>query len=260
MANRWSELAYTHVDNFTGYMARAVEHVHRLVPKGGRLLDVPAGNGLVSDRLRDLDFDVVSADINGERPEYVAFDMAERFPFDDASLDGVLCLEGIEHMVNPVALLGELMRILRPGGILVVTTPNLMCMYSRLHFLVHGTPYQFKPSQQRPVPPGVLEDRGHIAPMGYLQLRYLIEHFGGRVVAVDGDKIKRKMLMPIYLPLLALSWLASFGEAYRQEKRWPNAGLPEIRRHVLSRPLLFGRSLVLVAEAGVSAGARESGR
>ncbi len=248
MANRWSELPYTHVDNFTIYMALAVEHMRTLAPAGGRVLDVPAGNGLVSDRLRESGFEVVSADINGERPDYVAFDMAGRFPFDDATFDGVLCLEGIEHMVDPVALLAEMMRILRPGGILVITTPNLMCMYSRLHFVLHGTPYQFKPSQQRPVPAGVMEDRGHIAPMGYLQLRYLIEHFGGRVVAVDGDRIKRKILMPLYLPLIALAWLASFGEAYRQEKRWPNPGLPEIRRHVFGRALLFGRSLVLVAQ------------
>jgi len=248
MANRWSELPYTHVGNFTGYMAKSVEQIRNRVRPGGRILDVPAGNGLVTDRLREAAFDVVSADINGERPDYVAFDMAGRFPFDDASFDGVLCLEGIEHMVDPTALLSELMRILRPGGILIITTPNLMCMFSRLHFLIHGTPYQFKPSQQRPVPPDVMEDRGHIAPMSYLQLRYLIEHFGGRVVAVDGDKIKRKVLMPIYLPLIAFAWLASFGEAYRQEKRWPNPGLPEIRRHVFSRPLLFGRSLVLVAE------------
>ena len=49
----------------------------------------------------------------------------DRFPFDDASFDIVLCCEILEHLVaDPTAALREIKRVLRPHGVLVLTTPN----------------------------------------------------------------------------------------------------------------------------------------
>jgi SAM-dependent methyltransferase len=55
------------------------------------------------------------------------FNMEEsRFPYDDASFDVVLYCEIIEHLLmNPVHTLKEIRRVMRPGGLLVVTTPNV---------------------------------------------------------------------------------------------------------------------------------------
>jgi SAM-dependent methyltransferase len=65
----------------------------------------------------------------GERHAFScrAFDVErDRFPFDDASFDLVTCCEVIEHLTeNPVHLLAEVHRVLRPGGRLVVSTPNV---------------------------------------------------------------------------------------------------------------------------------------
>lgn len=50
----------------------------------------------------------------------------DRFPFDDASFDLVLWCEVIEHLTaNPVHALSEIHRVLKPGGALVVSTPNV---------------------------------------------------------------------------------------------------------------------------------------
>src|SRR5437588_10996091 len=72
---------FSHVGNFTGYM----EVVFRLMvtEKCSRILDIPAGNGLLADRLRQEGHTVVCADINRERPDYIFADMNEPLRFAD---------------------------------------------------------------------------------------------------------------------------------------------------------------------------------
>jgi SAM-dependent methyltransferase len=86
-------IPFSHRHTFTGYMATVVD-LFREGPRGRRILDVPAGAGRVSQALRDLGHDVVCADFNDERNDYVFTDMNERLPFDDNSFDAVICLEG----------------------------------------------------------------------------------------------------------------------------------------------------------------------
>lgn len=62
----------------------------------------------------------------------------ERFPFDDGSMDGVLFCEMLEHLLmNPLHTLGEIHRILRPSGCLILTTPNVARLENVLR-LLHG--------------------------------------------------------------------------------------------------------------------------
>src|SRR5262245_17023414 len=149
--------------------------------KKGQVLDLPAGNGLLADALRGMGYTVVCADINRERPDYQYVDMARRVPFASAEFDAVICLEGLEHLVNPVQLIAELCRVTRSGGEIVISTPNVMNFYSRLQFLFTGTPYQFNPAAVPDLEPGTTGDRGHVFPLSYFQLRYLFEQHGARV-------------------------------------------------------------------------------
>lgn len=47
----------------------------------------------------------------------------ERFPFQDQSFDSVLCNQVLEHVFTPKVLLGEISRVLRPGGRALLTVP-----------------------------------------------------------------------------------------------------------------------------------------
>ncbi len=141
--------------------------------------------------------EVICGDINRERADYRYMDMAKPLSVADGEFDAVICLEGLEHLVNPVRLIGELCRATRGGGEIVISTPNVMNFYSRLHFLFTGAPYQFNPAAVPEVADGAAADRGHVFPLSYFQVRYLFEQHGAKVKQVLGDRYKRKLLFPL---------------------------------------------------------------
>jgi glycosyltransferase involved in cell wall biosynthesis/predicted SAM-dependent methyltransferase len=69
------------------------------------------------------------------------------YPLDDASANVVICIETIEHLENPRALVREMARIVRPGGWVVVTTPNQLSLMSKLYLLTRN---QFHAFQEAP--------------------------------------------------------------------------------------------------------------
>lgn len=93
----------------------------------GSVLDVASGSGYGSDYLRQHGCDVTSVDIDagaaakGRRALQAS---GEMLPFRSASFDSITSIETIEHVVHPTMFLDELHRVLRPGGLLVLTTPN----------------------------------------------------------------------------------------------------------------------------------------
>jgi SAM-dependent methyltransferase len=77
----------------------------------------------------------------GERYEfaYRALNIeSEVFPFEDNTYDLVLCCEVLEHLlINPSHMLFEVHRVLRPGGYILITTPNVL-RWSNLFSMVRG--------------------------------------------------------------------------------------------------------------------------
>jgi SAM-dependent methyltransferase len=234
-----------YVKDFTGYMETVCRLVGGVAPRQ-TILDVPAGNGLLAARLREEGHLVTCADINREKPDYVFADFNKPLPFADAAFDVVICTEGIEHTLNPAAFVGELCRVARAGGCIVLSTPNLQSAYSRFQFMCCGWFHQFSPSYSRHLGPLELKDRGHISPMGYLQLRYLFQHHGACVRIVAADRWKKKWLIPLLLPFLALGWV--WQRRALAKGRTLSDEHCEMLKHLSSPPLLFGRSLIIVFE------------
>jgi len=73
--------------------------------------------------------------------EYEAFNIeTDGFPYPDQSFDAVVFSELIEHLgVNPLRALAEIHRVLRPGGIVIVTTPNSLSLERFGTFLRAGS-------------------------------------------------------------------------------------------------------------------------
>lgn len=111
--------------------------------KKGTLLDIPAGEGHAVYHLKKMGYDVTAGDIlpdNFKAPgiKCVPVDLNRELPFEDTSFDCISCIEGIEHIENPHLLIRECARLLVDDGILVLTTPNILNVFSRLRFMLVG--------------------------------------------------------------------------------------------------------------------------
>ena len=74
-------------------------------------------------------------------------------PYADASFDGVVLMEVLEHFkVDPMFAMAELNRILRPGGFLFLTTPNIASWVSLYNMINWHTPYIYGMFERQPQP------------------------------------------------------------------------------------------------------------
>jgi SAM-dependent methyltransferase len=110
----------------------------------GLLVDVGCGIGRFLEFASDLTADYIGVDVvrhPGLSPdaEFHRADLDyESIPLPTASADIVAALETIEHLESPRAFCRELARILKPGGWLVVSTPNQLSLLSILCLIVRG--------------------------------------------------------------------------------------------------------------------------
>lgn len=91
----------------------------------GRLLDVGCGTQPYRSLFRQCTY--TGLDIDSPRTRLLAvadaFYDGHRFPFDDGQFDAVLCNQVLEHVFNPAGFLGEVRRVMAPGGRLLLTVP-----------------------------------------------------------------------------------------------------------------------------------------
>lgn len=110
--------------------------------RGGRWLDVGCGEGHFRAYARDIADEYVGTDIvrYDEYPADAPFLTTNletgRVPVDDGAMDVVCAIEVIEHLENPRAFVRELARCVRPGGIVIVTTPNQLSALSLMTLAV----------------------------------------------------------------------------------------------------------------------------
>lgn len=69
---------------------------------------------------------------------------ALRLPFADASFDTVLCNQVLEHVPEPARLMAEVQRVLRPGGVLLLTTPQVWGLHHEPYDFFRYTKYGLK--------------------------------------------------------------------------------------------------------------------
>jgi len=118
-------------------MAMAREYLSAL-PATTRVLDAGCGEGVLVDEFQSR-LDIVGVDPNYSS-ERVTVGSLTSLPFPDASFDHGLCLDVLEHLTYPdqATALAELFRVVRPGGALLVSVPNLAHLQSRVHFALRG--------------------------------------------------------------------------------------------------------------------------
>jgi len=177
-----------------------------LAPWRGRvysMLDIGCGDGSVTalvaeavgaERVYGVDIDAERLGEAGRRGVRVFNVDASRdpIPLPGSSLDLVTSFEVIEHLLDPDHMLDEAWRLLRTGGLLLVTTPNLGSWVNRLILAAGYQPYTAEVSARRmygvPFKGGSYGSRpsGHIRPFTLRALREIVEAHGFRIERVAG--------------------------------------------------------------------------
>jgi SAM-dependent methyltransferase len=199
-------------------------------PPGARVLDAGCGRSLFTEIRPRWPFAVVAADVDfdllaarkAEFPElrWVVGD-AHPLPFRSGLFDGLFAGELVEHLPDPAAGVEEFRRVLRPGGTLILTTPNR----KRLANVADRS--------ERPYSPD------HLSELSYDEARALLRAHGFRVVHATG----------LHLELL-LNWLSPLPKLDRLQRGWNRRWAVPLMRALLAAGALAPRyalDLVFVA-------------
>lgn len=232
--------------------ADAAEGVHEAVltllksEPPGQLLDVPAGEGAFALQARELGHTVVCGDISPARfrardLKCLKLDLNQPWDFEGKSFDCVVSIEVVEHLENPWHLAREANRVLRTQGTLIITTPNILSIRSRLSYLLYGYPNYFHYMAQQDARSQDEPPIDHINPIGFLELRHILARCGFTVQQVMANRLlKRRSFVSSLLKQLLLSRGLSH---VRTDQAKASA-----RDTLLSDPLLFGEILILKAK------------
>jgi SAM-dependent methyltransferase len=232
--------------------------------KPGRVLDVPAGGAVQSRALSQMGYRVVSVDLftaSNREPTaaWICADANQVLPIRDATFDYVLSREGIEHLEDQMGFLRSCARVLRPGGKIVLTTPNLMHLSARASEFLTG---------QRNLRRGLMNEvqtprsrnpariyHGHAFMLDYYRARYMMRLAGFDRLEVYTDRFSpTSVAMSPLVPLLWLAMKFSAAASARTSRLRPDHRPPrddvtrEIIGHVLSPALLYGKRMIIVAE------------
>jgi len=167
---------------------------------GKRILDLGCSRGMLLERFRRYDgvelvgleldpADRVEAEARGIHVDQFQINVFEdgqiaaRLPYADGSFDVVLAAEIIEHIVDTEGFLAEIARILRPRGVVFVSTPNVLWWKYRLD-LLRGKYLDVLDYRLR-----YGEDFGHVRAFTPGLLRGLVEAGGLEVVRVAGKRL-----------------------------------------------------------------------
>jgi SAM-dependent methyltransferase len=154
-------------DYYPTYLAKleAVRSWLRALPDGSRVLDAGCGEGVLVDEFASR-LAIEGLDPNYSSPRVRSGSLLS-LPYDAGTFDRSMCLDVLEHLAyedQPQAL-AELFRVLRSGGELLVSVPNLAHLQSRVHFLLQGrlirTASEYKHPGDRPA--GEYVTLGHAA-------------------------------------------------------------------------------------------------
>ncbi len=102
-----------------------LEFVSENIPSSGKLLDSGCGAGLYFHLYRDNSLEFVGLEPDpGLISDNMVCAAAEEMPFDEGVFDSVVCADVMEHVDDPNKAIGEINRVLKKGGKLVLTVPN----------------------------------------------------------------------------------------------------------------------------------------
>ena len=223
----------------------------------GTVVDAPCGSGAFTRRLAANAYTIHALDIDhlpavpvaNQRVNAVVADMDEPLPYRTDSIDAVVSIEGIEHIRRPWDFLCECGRVVKPGGWLFLTTPNVSSLRSRWRWYWTG----FHNKAKHPLDEAHPQRRHHINMRSFPELRYMLHTNGFRIEQVATNRVKP--VSWLYLPWAPVHYLGTRLATRKGAKSPEHARqIREVVQQMTTIPVLFGESLILVARREVNPG------
>ncbi len=172
-----------------------------------KVLDCGAGHGAFTKKLFEDGYDVSACDLFPEifyydKVECKKADVTAKLPYDDNSFDAIVAMEIMEHIQDHEVFFNEANRILKQGGSVYISTPNVLSLKSRIRFMFTGFFYSFKPLEITNY-----DGLQHVASLTLDQYDYLAVKRGFKRATFSYDKRQTtSLLLLILYPFL---WLMS---------------------------------------------------
>ncbi len=155
-----------------------------------KALDIGCGDGKISEKIKDLGIEVYGLDVSEQALKKAEMrgiktqvgDVHEQFPYPDSFFDIIFAGEVIEHIADPRKFVTEANRILRAGGLFVITTPNLAGLESRVKMLFGKIPRCIEPLSSH--------HYQHVRPFTFSSLKEFLERGGFSVNSLSSNRIK----------------------------------------------------------------------
>jgi SAM-dependent methyltransferase len=183
-------------------------------------LDLSCGDGESARLLAKLGYSVVATDYSAPPllspgiDRVTGVDLNRYLPFRADAFDAVDIVEVIESIENQPQLIWEIARVLRPGGALLISTPNILNAFSRICFLFTG----FLWGRVRPVHCTSKPGRApNIYLMHFYEIYYLLFHHGFEITELRRTRIKIASRLFVF-PLWPLMRICSLVAVIRAEK------------------------------------------
>lgn len=211
-----------------------------------KVLDIPSGAGAFTQRMQKHGIEVHSADIENilmvENSHFQIANMNHPLPYEDNFFCSVACIDGIEHLERPFDFVRECHRVLRKGGSLVISTPNISALRSRWRWMLTGHHNKCKTPLDETEPTPL----HHINMFSFPRLRYALHSNGFVIDTITTNRIK--VVSYSYLPWVPFSYLKTLAVYSKEEK---DAGQrkrnKEIASQMFSKSLLFGETMIVRA-------------
>jgi 2-polyprenyl-3-methyl-5-hydroxy-6-metoxy-1,4-benzoquinol methylase len=253
-----NDVWYTKSHPITSQKVLDILYSHNVL-ENGKILDLGAGEGFFSSLLYDY---LSASGHNGIRERIAACDLFPQtykfdkiacdlcdfnasFPYKNESFQAVCSIEVLEHLENIFHFIREIHRILKAGGVAVITTPNILNLNSRLKSFVTGFPLLYDPLPLRSNDPRDLG--GHINGVTFYYLAYMLERAGFRNIKLHTDKEKDSAKLLSYLLKLPIKLAEKIlFRKMRRDNRWFDENKQYLQQ-INSNSILRGRTIILEA-------------
>ncbi len=108
------------------YITNFVKHVANNLPQRSSVLDAGAGESVYKKYFSHCDYKAIDLAVGESRWNYANLDYVgplHDMPIPDESFDAILCTQVLEHLEWPRESIAEMLRVLKPGGVLYMTVP-----------------------------------------------------------------------------------------------------------------------------------------